>query len=283
MSHIAVLGTGLLGAGMVENLLAKGHQVRVWNRTAAKTAPLVAKGATAAASAAEAVRGADRVHLVLAEDDAVDAVIAAIRSALAAGAWLIDHSTNLPKRAAARMTDLRGAGIQYVSAPVFMSPQNAREASGMMVVSAPQAEAAAIEAMLAPMTAKVLYVGEEPHLAAVFKLAGNSMYFALTAAMADVFAIGAGNGVPAAKMLELFDVWKVGGALPVIGKRLADRGNHPASFELTMARKDARLMAESAGDYPTLVLPGVIAAMDAALARGHGDADFAVFAKGRQP
>src|SRR5262245_23983759 len=108
MATIAVLGTGLLGAGMVENLLAKGERVVVWNRTAAKTAPLVAKGAVAAADPAEAVRGADRVHLVLTADDAVDATIAALRPGLAAGVYVIDHSTNLPGRVAERHARLRG-------------------------------------------------------------------------------------------------------------------------------------------------------------------------------
>src|SRR5260221_9875147 len=79
MATLAVLGTGLLGSGMVENLLAKGHRVRIWNRSPDKLAPLLAKGAIAAADPAAAARGAERVHLVLAEDAAVDAVVAALR------------------------------------------------------------------------------------------------------------------------------------------------------------------------------------------------------------
>ena len=75
MATIAVLGTGLLGAAFVENLLSKGHTVRVWNRTRAKLAPLTAKGAIAAEDPADCARGADRVHLVLAEDTAVNAVV----------------------------------------------------------------------------------------------------------------------------------------------------------------------------------------------------------------
>lgn len=280
MTHIALLGTGLLGSGMVENLLAKGHAVHVWNRSADKLAPLVKQGAVAAADPAQAVRGASHVHLVLAEDDAVDAVIAALRPGLAAATPVIDHSTNLPKRVSQRTATLRSDGVRYVSAPVFMSPQNAREASGMIVLSAPQGEADALQAHLAPMTSKVLYVGDRSDLAAVYKLAGNSMYFALTAAMADVLAIGKGNDVPADVMLELFSTWKVGGALPFIGQRLVAAGDGPASFELTMARKDARLMQEAAGAAPTIALPAVIAAMDKALARGDGSADFAVFARG---
>lgn len=280
MTNIAVLGTGLLGAAMVENLLAKGHRVRIWNRTRQKAAPLVAKGATAAGSPADAVRGAERVHLVLSEDDAVDAVIAQFRPGLGAHVPVIDHSTNLPAKVRARFDALRRDGVRYVPAPVFMSPQNAREASGMMLIAGPQADADALRPALEPMTGKLWYCGERSDLAAVYKLAGNSLYFALSAAMADVFAIGAGSDVDARTMLALFEVFKVGAALPFIGERLLTAGQGQPSFELTMARKDARLMKDSAGKAPLIVLPAVIAAMDRAIAAGRGDDDFAVFTKG---
>ncbi len=279
MSHIAVLGTGLLGAGMVTNLLAKGRQVHVWNRTAAKLAPLVAAGAKAATDPADAVRGASHVHLVLAEDAAVDAVVAALRPGLGDGVPVIDHSTNLPAKVAARCRDLRAAGVCYVPAPVFMSPQNAREASGMMLLAGPGPVAAALESHLAAMTGKVFYVGERDDLAAVHKLAGNSLFFALGAAMHDVFAIGRGNGVAPETMLALFEVFKPAQALPWIGSRVAAGGAGKASFELAMARKDARLMQEAAGAEPLFVLPAVAAAMDRALARGDGAADWAAFTK----
>lgn len=276
---IALLGTGLLGAGMVENLLAKGHSVRIWNRTADKLKALVAKGAIAAKDPADCVRGAARVHLVLAEDSAVDAVIAQLRTGLGKDVPVIDHSTNAPTKVKARCTALRAQGIRYVPAPVFMSPANAREASGLMLIGGLAADHQALQADLAAMTGKLLYVGEREDLAAVWKLAGNSVFFAMAAAMADVLAIGAGNGVPAEQMLALFDTFKPGTALPFLGQRVAKAGSGPASFELVMARKDARLMQETAGACPLLVLPSVIAAMDRAIARGQGNADYAVFTK----
>ena len=279
MTTIALLGTGLLGAAMTENLLAKGHTVRVWNRSRDKLAPLVGKGAIAAADPADCVRGASRVHLVLAEDSAVDAVIAPLRPGLGRGVPLFDHSTNLPAKVKARYAALRGAGVPYVPAPVFMSPQNAREASGLIVFSGPKAEAEAHEAVLQPMTGKVFYAGEREDLAAVYKLAGNSVFFAMASAMADVLAIGAGAGVGAEQMLALFEVFKPGGALPFLGQRVAKAGAGPASFELQMARKDARLMVETAGPQRLLVLPAVCAAMDQALARGQAQQDYAVFTK----
>lgn len=277
MSDIAILGTGLIGAAMVHNLLDKGRSVRVWNRTAAKAEGVAAAGAVLSASPADAVRGVRHVHLALSADDAVDEVVAALRPGLGEGVPVLDHSTNLPARVATRYAALREDGVAYVPAPVFMSPQNAREGSGLMVLSAPDDEVAALVAHLESMTGKVLHAGARPDTAAVFKLAGNSLYFALTAAMRDVLSIGQGAGVEPAKLLELFATWKVGGALPWLGKMLASSERGPASFELAMARKDARLMEETAAGQHTLLLPAIVAAMDAALANGQAAADYSVF------
>jgi 3-hydroxyisobutyrate dehydrogenase-like beta-hydroxyacid dehydrogenase len=279
MTTTALLGTGLLGSAMIENLLAKGHTVRIWNRSRAKLDPLVQKGAIAAADPADAVRSASRVHLVLTEDAAVDAVIAQLRAGLGKDVPVIDHSTNQPAKVKTRFGTLRAQGVRYVPAPVFMSPQNAREASGLMLVAGPKTDADALQPDLAAMTGKVWYTGERPDLAAVFKLAGNSMFFALAAAMSDVLAIGRGSDVTAEVMLSLFDVFKPGGALPFLGQRVAKAGAGPASFELAMARKDARLMQETAGKAPLLLLPAITTAMERAIARGEGRADYAVFTK----
>lgn len=279
MTTIALLGTGLLGAGMVENLLAKGHTVRIWNRTRDKLAPLVKKGAIATADPADCVRGASRVHLVLAEDSAVDAVVGQLRAGLAPNVPVLDHSTNLPAKVKTRFAALRQAGVRYVPAPVFMSPANAREASGLMLLAGPAADRDALQADLQQMTGKLLWVGERVDLAAVHKLAGNSLFFALAAAMADVLAIGAGNDVPAEQMLALFETFKPGSALPYIGQRVVKAGTGPASFELAMARKDARLMHEAAGTQALLLLPHIAAAMDAALQKGHASADYSIFVK----
>ena len=54
------------------------------------------------------------------------------------------------------------------------------------------------------------------------------------------------------------------------------RGNFAASFELAMARKDVRLMLETAGARPLAVLPGIAARMDQLIAQGHGAQDASV-------
>lgn len=280
---IALIGTGLLGSGMVQNLRAKGHEVRVWNRTASKAAALQEVGASIAASPAEAVQGAERVHLVLTADDAVDAVLAAAGESIGAGVPVFDHSTNLPERVAARAADLRGRGIRYIHAPVFMAPANARDATGLMLLAADAADAAMADPLLAEMTGKVWHVGERPDLAAVYKLLGNALLVCLSGAFGDLFAMGAEQGLSAEDVLAMFEVWRPGGMLPYFGKRVAAKGTNPVSWELQTARKDVRLMIESAGGPQGLVvLPALAAAMDRAIEAGHAQTDYAVYAWPRE-
>lgn len=278
MSTIALLGTGLLGSGIAENLLTKGHTVRVWNRSPHKLSPLTAKGAIAGKDPADTVRGCERVHLVLSEDAAVDAVVAAMRSGLGADTWVIDHSTNLPVHVKARFARLRGEGVRYISAPVFMSPLNGREASGMMMVAGPRADFDVLQPALSTMTGKLWHAGEQPEVAALLKLAGNAMIFAMIAGMGDLFAMGQHNGVSQEQIIGLFEVFKP--QLTYMGQRVAKAGTGPASFELTMARKDLRLMIEATGGKQTLLLHAMAAAMDKALTAGHGAHDFSIYAKG---
>ncbi len=281
MTKLAVLGTGLLGSGVVENLLAKGQAVRVWNRSRPKLAPLVARGAVACDTPAAAVAGCARVHLVLAEDDAVDAVVSALRPGLGAGVPILDHSTNLPARVAARCTALAAAGVRYLHAPVFMSPDNARNATGLMLIAGPAAEVEPLLDGLRGMTGTVWHCGERRDLAAFHKLAGNGMIMALTGVLGDLLAMGRSASLEAKDVLALFDVFKVGGGIPFFGQRVAKAGEAPATFELAMARKDVGLMLKTAGERALTVLPAIAAAMDRRLAEGAGAQDYAVFAKGR--
>ncbi len=285
MANVSVLGTGLLGAGMVENLLKKGETVRVWNRSQAKLAPLVEKGAIAAESPSEAVSGADRVHLVLSEDAAVDSVLEAARPGLGAAVPVFDHSTNRPDRVAERVARLRAEGVHYLSAPVFMGPGDGRNATGLMLIAGPTDEVEAARPALEQMTGRLWHVGERADLASAYKLFGNGVLISMSGLMGDLLSIGAAQGLGPEQVGALFEVFKPGNALPAFLARVARKGELPASFELSMARKDVRLMLESAGGPDGLVvLPAVAAAMDRALSEGHADKDFSVYAwpRGRQ-
>ena len=278
MATVAVLGIGLLGRGFAENLLEKGHQVRVWNRTASKCAAVIEQGAYGASSPADAVAGADRVHLVLAEDTVVDAVMAQFQPSLGSNVPVIDHSTNLPAGVLARAQRCAEAGVRYLHAPVFMGPTSSREATGLMLVSGDRGLIGEVMADLQTMTGRVVDLGDAPDAAAKVKLTGNGMLVMLTATMGDLFAMGRHAGLEPEHVLSLFESFSPTPA--GMGRRLLAAEGGPVGFELTMARKDVSLMIEMAGGRDNLtLLPTVLDAIDASIAEGHGAKDFAIFAR----
>ena len=272
MATVAFLGTGLLGSGMVEGMLRRGDAVTVWNRTEAKARRLEASGAKVAATPGDAVAGAERVHMTLPDDAVVDEMMAAVVPRLRQDALVADHSTTSPRGTSARLTKLRDAGVKFVHAPVFMSPQMAQDAVGMMLVSGPQPVFESLRGALATMTGDVWYLGEQGDLAAAYKIFGNSMLFVIAAGVSDVFAMAKGLGIAPADALAVFSKFQPGGLITSRGKKMA-RGDFSATFEMTMARKDLRLMIEAAGAHPMVVLPAIAEAMDRAIANGHGQDD----------
>jgi 3-hydroxyisobutyrate dehydrogenase-like beta-hydroxyacid dehydrogenase len=274
MTNVGFLGTGLLGSAMVENMLRRGERVTVWNRTASKAEALSQMGATVAGSVSDAVADASRVHMVLSDDDAVDAVLAAALPRLPAGAVVIDHTTVSPAGTIARYARMRDAGVRFLHAPVFMSPDMARASQGLMLTSGPDALVEMSQPSLAPMASEVWHLGDDPGRAAAYKLFGNSMIFVITAGLADVFAMARHLGLPSADALAVFSKFAVGNVLKGRGEKMS-RGDFSASFEMTMARKDLRLMLEAAGDERLVVLPAIARRMDRAIANGHGREDLA--------
>ncbi len=279
MHHIAYLGTGLLGSGFVEAALLRGDQVTVWNRTAAKAEALAAFGAMVAATPAEAVQGAERVHLVLSDDAVVEAVIAALRPGLSATAIIIDHSTTLPARTAERALRLNAEGVHYLHCPVFIGPAAARQSIGTIMVSGPKALYDAVAPALAVQATKVDYFGERPDLAAVYKLCGNALILGITALMADTYTVARGGDVaPVDVLAKLQEYFNAANIVAGRGKSMAEAKYAPG-FELTMARKDMQLMLETAGDGPLTSLPGIAARMDTLIAQGYGHEDLAALGR----
>ena len=277
MATTAWLGTGLLGAAFVEAALGRGDQIAVWNRTVSKTAPLAEKGARVGTDPAATVRGAERVHLVLTDDAVVDQVVAALRPGLGPDTIIVDHTTTQPALTAVRARRLNAEGVRYIHCPVFIGPAMARKAQGTIMASGPSALFEAVKAGLEQQAANVVYLGDRADLASVYKLCGNALLIGLAGTVSDVLTIAQGAGVAPLDALAPLEFLNVGAAIAGRGKSMA-AGNFAPSFELTMARKDVRLMLETATG-PLAVLPGMAARMDALIAAGFGAADMGVIAR----
>jgi len=277
----AFLGTGLLGANFVRAMLKKGDQVQVWNRTAAKATELEQYGARAFSDVADAVRGADVVHMTLKDDASVDEVLAAAAPGLKAGAIIVDHTTTSIPGAIARSKSWAARGFDYQHAPVFMGPPNALESTGTMLVSGDQPLIARLEPELSKMTGKVLNFGSEVGRAAGMKLLGNLFLVCFTTGIADTLMMAKGMGIPVSDLSMLFDTWNPGSMLPNRLKRMTSGDYSKPSWELSMARKDTGLFLEEAqrDGVSLVVVPAIAAEMDRWIAKGFGGADWTVIAK----
>lgn len=269
MTHIAYLGTGLLGAAFAQAAAKRGDTVTVWNRSTDKARALEAFGATVASTPADAVRGAQRVHLVLKDDAVVEDVLAQAGAGLVPDAVIVDHSTTLPALTAKRVQRLNAEGVKYLHCPVFMGPAAARSAQGSMLVSGPKAVFESVQAELARMTGRLEYLGERADLAAVQKLFGNALIIGLGGTIADILTMAGAAGADAADAVKLIGMLDLNAMAARIGGTMAERDFTP-TFELSMARKDVALMLQTAGDKPLATLPGVAARMDTLIAAGHG-------------
>lgn len=279
MTRIALLGTGLLGSGFAEGLLGRGgNEVAVWNRTRDKAEPLSALGAHVADSPAAAVAGARIVHLILLDDATVDATIVALAPGLSPGAVIVDHTTNLPALVASRAERLQREGVEYLHAPVFMSPMAARKAQGVMMVAGPATRFNHVRDHLTPMTGDLWYVGERPDLAACYKLFGNAMILTMAGGLSDIFHLADALSVDRSEAWGLFSRFRIDGILNIRAAKILEE-NYVPSFTLEVARKDARLMLESADNQPVPVLQAIASRMDAMIAKGYGDQDMAIMAK----
>jgi len=279
---IAFFGMGLLGSNFVRALRRRGEEVQVWNRTHAKAEAVATEtGARAFADPAEAVRGAHRLHLALSDDAAVDATLDRASPGFAQGLVIVDHTTTTASGVKARIAEWRERGVTYVHAPVFMGPKNALEGTGVMLLSGERETVARLRPVLEPMTGKVVDAGAKPEGAAAMKLLGNLFLMFVTTGLADLLALAKAMGVSADEAAALFGYFNPGATVGARLERMVNGNHAEPSWELGMARKDARLMEEEAAraGVPLAVLPTIAKRMDEVIAQGHAHSDWTVLGK----
>lgn len=278
MSKITFIGTGLLGSAFVEAALGRGDEVTVWNRTAARAEPLRSLGARVAESPADAVKGAERVHVVLKDDDSVEQVIAMFKDHLDPAAVIVDHTTTRPDRTAKRSRDYAASGVRYLHCPVFIGPAAARKGEGIILAAGRQDLYDVVRPALERQAQRVVYYGEEPGRAAAIKLAGNAFIVGIGGLIADALAVGRKGGASGDEILDALGWFNSANIVRGRGRNMVD-DNFPPSFELAMARKDLQLMIETASVERLAMLPGLAARMDEMIALGFGSEDYSVVGK----
>lgn len=118
---ITVLGLGAMGSAIARTFLDRGHPVTVWNRTAAKAAPLAEAGAATAATADEAVAASPLVVVCLLDHEAVEEVLADVGGA-AAGKVLVNLTSGSPAQAREAERWAHGHGAEYIDGGIMADP-----------------------------------------------------------------------------------------------------------------------------------------------------------------
>ncbi|MFE4535749.1 NAD(P)-dependent oxidoreductase [Streptomyces scopuliridis] len=276
---VAVLGTGIMGAAMARNLCRAGHDVRVWNRTPAKAEALVADGARAFVTPAEAVADADVVLTMVYDGPAAVEAVTAAGPGLRPGAiWL--QTTTVGVGAIPSLADLaRHHGLVFVDAPVLGTKAPAESGDLVILAAGPEEARGPLASVLDAIGSRTVWLGEDGSTAAAsrLKLVCNSWVIALTNGVAEALALAKGLDVDPRHFLEAV----AGGSLDcgyLHAKAAAImEDDYAPSFSVATAGKDARLIVE-AGSSAGVRLDVAAASAERfrrAEAQGHGDDDMA--------
>jgi 3-hydroxyisobutyrate dehydrogenase-like beta-hydroxyacid dehydrogenase len=273
VSRVAFLGLGAMGRPMARRLAEAGHDVRVWNRSPGRDADLLATGATAARTPAEAASGVGVAITMLADPAALEAVLFGpngVAETLAPDAALVEMSTVGPS--AVLDVAARLAPRAVLDAPVLGSvPQATAGALQILVGGDPAVLARHAELLGALGT--VRHVGG-PGAGAAVKLVANAATISALAGLGELLAFTDRAGIDGGAVLDAL----ASGPLASFVERWRGRIEAPppaADFRLALARKDLGLVLDEAGRVGIRagVAEAAIRRLDEAAAAGLGDAD----------
>ncbi|MFF3126049.1 NAD(P)-dependent oxidoreductase [Streptomyces sp. NPDC057908] len=283
---VAVLGTGIMGSGMARSLLRAGLDVRAWNRTQAKAAPLAADGATVTDTEEEAVRGADVILTMLNDGPAVAAALTAASPGLHAGQVLLQSSTVGLDATTDLARQAMDAGLVYLDAPVSGTKQPAEQGTLTVFVSGPSTARASVNPVLDAIGQRTVWVAETPGAASRLKLVVNTWVITMVNNIAECLNLAEGLRIDPQTFLDVMKGGPLDSAY-LQGKSAAVlSGDLTPSFALSTALKDTRLILDAA--EKSGVRLDLVAASADRFARaeeaGHGGEDMiATYYAGRAP
>jgi 3-hydroxyisobutyrate dehydrogenase len=279
--RVAVLGAGVMGAGMVKSLRRAGHDVAVWNRTAAKADELTSTGAVAAPTVTDAVTGADAVLTMLFDGAATLAVKAELTSALAPGAVWIQAGTV----GVAGMAEIADGVAAIVDAPVLGTKKPAEDGALTVLVSGDPDLVKQCGPVFEAIGSRVVRAGDEIGKASALKLVCNSWVALVMAGVAQSVRFAEALGLDPRLYLEAIDGGPVGAPYAQVKGKAIMAGDYATAFAVEGVIKDTDLMIDEAerASFPTSLFEAVRRLFVEASDKGHGEADMAAVAEAFAP
>jgi 3-hydroxyisobutyrate dehydrogenase-like beta-hydroxyacid dehydrogenase len=268
LTRVAFLGLGRMGRPMAERLVQAGHDVTVWNRTSSKCEGFARTGSTPADSAS----GADVVITILSDPDAVRDVVftSGLAKAMRPDAVLVDMST-IGVRAAKRLHE--GVERSTLDAPVGGGVAQAASGELHVLVGGEQSALDRARDVLR-VFGQIVHCGG-PGTGQAAKLCFNAVLAVMMSGVGEAIALGERLGLSTDTVIDVLSRSSAG---PMVAKKgpMVKAGEYPASFALSLMRKDAGLVKEAAKDGGAwLPVAGLVAdLLERAEREGLGESDY---------
>lgn len=239
--QIAFLGLGLMGSRMAANLHAKGFDVRPWSRSGRG----VPDGLTAAASVADAVRGAGVIASCVADPAALREVIAAAAPALSPGQLWLDLSTIGPEDARRIAADLAGHGVAFIDAPVTGSKGGAQAATLLIMAGGADADLDRAQPVLGAISARVIRCGPVG-AGSQIKIAGNLLIAAMLQGITEGILLTERAGLDPRTLIEVVQASGFRSPYYDFKGQAVVRRDFDTHFSIDLMHKDLSLFLDSA-------------------------------------
>ncbi|HZX83592.1 MAG TPA: NAD(P)-dependent oxidoreductase [Reyranella sp.] len=276
--RVGWIGLGKMGTPMAANLLAAGHPVMVYNRSAARTEALAGKGAAVAPSVPALARGCAVVISMVSDDLALQSVTldaGGLFEAASPGMVFIDMSTVSPILSERVAAAAQAKGVHYLRAPVSGSTTTAAAGTLTILASGPKDTYDRCLPLLQAMGKKLYYLGPAEQ-ARYLKVVINMMAGVTAAMLGEALALGERGGLEWAQMIEVINNSVVGSPLLAYKADMLTKRNFAPMFTAAQMAKDFDLALE-AGRNTNVPMPLAAVSrqfLGAMIASGRGELDF---------
>lgn len=275
-SDVTVIGLGEMGSAIAGTLLDRGYRTTVWNRSADKAAPLVARGAIAASTAGEAVAASPLTIICVLDGSAVGAVLEAAEAAVA-GKVMVNVTSGSPAqaRSTAAWAHARGAG--YVDGGIMGDPVRMGTPHVVFSFSGDSEGFDAHRATLESL-GTVTYYGEDAGLAAVEFLAQVAVGYEFLIGLLHTLRLVKAEGADLVGFAERVAA-SVGGYVPLVtgfgaAVSTGEYGPDLGSLDVQAALMDDLIHHRESLGVDSFRMREVKRLMDQRIAQGHGDQGF---------
>jgi len=245
---VGLIGLGLMGGPMGQNLLRAGFTLVVWNRTKAKADDLVREGAKLAADPGAVAGEADVLITIVSDPAALEEVLFGARGAIEAlrpGSTLVDSSTVSPELARQIAAACAEHGVDFLDAPVTGGTWGAKKGELVFMIGGKAEVLERVRPVLEAVGKKFLLLGPSGAGQTV-KLGMNLLLALQVDAFAEALALVTAGGVPAEKLIEVLQSSMARSGVLDVKAPMMVKGEFPASFPLRLMHKDVRLALELA-------------------------------------